>query len=586
MTKPIRFRVAIESPHRHIVRMEMTIRGLEDEAYVDVAMPVWTPGSYLVREYSRFVQSIRAVDPDSDRRAVAKQDKARWRIDAMGARELTVHYDVYAHDLNPRFSHVEGTHAFLHGPALFLYPVDRLSDAIEVIVEVPDGWRVWTGLKRMEGPTAFYEARDFDELFDCPILAGDLPEIEFEANGVPHSYVMCGGGNYEPERLAEDTPRIIEASASIFGGELPYERFHFLTLLSQSDYGGLEHRNSTVLMYPRHEFRDPKAKEQPDEKYLDFLSLVSHEHFHVWNVKRIRPERLGPFDYQNENYTRDLWTVEGITSYYQWVSLLRAGIIDGAKFLEKFAEMIRDLERTPGRRKCSLEQASFDTWIKLYRPHPNNRNANVSYYLKGALASMALDVMIRVDTAGERSLDDVMRHLWFQYSKEKGYPEGGYAAIVREVVGNEVDEFFDTFVRSTADPDWNDWLENIGLSVVRTVEPGTPPYFGFDADKDATIKAVDTESPAENGLYPDDRVIAVDGWEAAGRLDALLAGTRANAPVTFHVMRRGQLVEVPITPVDPRPGKYELRRRDDADPRAVALLHQWLGTTEIDGEEE
>ncbi len=581
MTKPIRFRISVPSPHSHIVNVEMTIRGTDEDGFVDIAMPVWTPGSYLVREYSRFVRNVRATNSEGDRRAVTKQDKARWRVDTLTSREVTVTYEVYAHDLNPRFNHVEGDHAFLHGPALFMYPVERLSDEIEVIVEVPDGWKVWSGLSRKEGQTPFFEATDFDELFDCPILAGDLTEFEFEACGVPHRYVVWGGDLPEPERLAEDTASIIEASAGIFGGEVPYDRFLFMTFLTQGSYGGLEHRNSTVLVYPRHELRNPAATDGFDDDYLNFLSLVSHEHFHVWNVKRIRPERLGPFDYQNENYTRDLWTVEGVTSYYQWISILRAGLIDEAKFLETFGKMIGRLQNdSPGRRSASLLDASFDAWIKAYQPHPNNRNADVSYYLKGALAAFVLDAVIRVDTSGAQSLDDVMRHLWFQYSKERGYPEGGYQAIAEEVTGTDLSEFFDVFVRSTNEPDWNDWLENFGLHLACEQEPGAPPYFGIVTKDDGTIRLVDAQSPAErDGLYPGDRIVAIDGWEAAGKVDRLLEAQRAERSVDFHVLREGRLVVATVTPRDPVATRWTLTRREDVDPETARLLDAYFGTS-------
>lgn len=586
MTKPIRFRVAIGDPHSHLVKVEMTIRGTEDDGFVDVAMPVWTPGSYLVREYSRFVRNVRAVNSEGDRRNVVKQDKARWRVDTLTSREIVVSYEVYAHDLNVRFNHVEGDHAFLHGPALFLYPVERLSDEIELIVEVPEGWRVHSGLRRKEGPTPFFEADDFDELFDCPILAGDLEVTEFVAGSVPHRFVWWGAGNYDAERVAEDTRRIVEASASIFGNELPYQSFDFLTLLTEDQYGGLEHRNSTALMYPRHKFAEPGAKEDPDEAYLDFLTLVAHEHFHVWNVKRIRPERLGPFDYQRENYTRDLWTVEGITSYYQWVSLLRAGVIDERRFLGAMGKMMSALQQIPGRRASTLLDASFDAWIKAYRPHPNNRNADVSYYLKGALAAFALDVMIRVDTKGERSLDDVMRHLWFQYSKERGYPEGGYQSIVEEVVGQDVAEFFDVFVRSTQEPDWNDWLENFGLELVVDDDAPRRPYTGFAVDAANVVKYVDDESPAAAGIYPGDVIVAIDRWEALGRVDELVTQLRPGEPVEVHVMRRGQLFDVEITPAPPRPTKWTLRRREGAEPQACRLLDAYFGVATRLEEEE
>lgn len=576
--KPIRFKVTIDDPNSHLVRVEMTVRGVEQEPHIDLCLPVWTPGSYLVREYAQFVRVIRAVDGQGARRDATKLDKARWRIDTASALEVTVTYEVYAHTLNVRYSHVEADHAFLHGPSLFLYPPTRMNDEIEVHFDMPQDWRIHSSLTQPEGSVRYRIAANFDELFDGPILAGRaLDVVEFEAADTPHRFVFWGRGNYPAEQIATDTAKIVEASAQIFGGTVPYDDFHFLTLLTQDDYGGLEHRDSTALMYPRHRFVDPGAPSlMEDDSYLDFMGLVSHEHFHVWNVKRIHPARLGPFDYQNENYTRDLWTVEGITSYYTNLSLLRAGVITPAKYLEMFGRQLRALHDTPGRKVCSLRDASFDTWIKLYRPHPHNKNANVSYYLKGAIASLILDVVIRVDTAGAKSLDDVMRHLWMQFSGEVGYPEGGFQAIVEEAVGIDVAEFFDVFIRGTDDPDWNDWLENIGLMVEQHSDPGAPPFFGFD-HADGAITAVWADGPMEHGgLQPGDRVVAVDGFDAAN-LGEALARTTAEQAVEFHVFRRGELIHRTVKPTAPRPTRWTVRQRDDASVEALNLLHQWLG---------
>lgn len=576
--KPIRFKVTVDDPNTHKVRIEMTVRGVEQDAHVDLCLPVWTPGSYLVREYAQFMGVVRATDGEGGRKDVIKIDKARWRVDAGAARELVVSYEVYAHTLNVRYSHVEADHAFLHGPSLFLYPVERLSDELEVHLELPENWAIYSSLTQPEGSSSYRTAANFDELFDMPILAGAaLDVVEFEAANVPHRFVIWGRGNYPRECLAPDAKRIVEASAKIFGATLPYEDFSFLTLLTENDYGGLEHRSSTALMYPRHAFTD-HSDDWPDDKYVDFLSLVSHEHFHVWNVKRIRPERLGPFDYQAENYTRDLWTVEGITSYYTYLSMLRAGVIDQKRFLKIFAKQLQSLHDVPGRKECSLRDASFDTWIKLYRPHPNNRNSNVSYYLKGSLASFALDVAIRVDSGGEKSLDDVMRHLWMHYASEVGYPEGGFQAIVEEAVGLDMAEFFDVFIRGTEDPDWNDWLENVGLELLCETEPGAPPFYGFDHNG-PTVKSIWAGSPAERGgLHPGDEIAAIEGFKA-NEISALLDETKPGEAVAFHVFRRGELKQLVIVPDDPVPTNWELAVRGDADDVSLGSLEKWLGTT-------
>jgi len=429
MTTPIKFRISAPEPGEHFFHGETTIHGVGEQAHIDVAMPVWTPGSYLVREYAQHVHRFRASGNDQDTRHVRKQDKTTWRVDCRDTASIMLSYDVYAHDLGVRNNHLDATHGFVTPTATFVHPIGRLGDAIELEVAAPEGWDVFCPLDEVVPGRGFFGAADFDELCDSPIEMGaKLERFEFEACGRLHTMVFWGRGNWSRARLERDLPEIIEANASIFGGDVPYEDYLCITLLTDNLYGGLEHRKSTALMYPRHEFdKGEGALDVPvtDEGYLNYLTLFAHEHFHVWHVKRIRPEVLGPFEYGSENYTRDIWTIEGITSYYQELALLRASIVEPVTFLKTLARRIHRLENLPGRRVRSLEEAGFDAWIRLYRPHESNSNVDINYYLKGQLVTMLLDVLIRVETRGERSFDDVLRHLWQHYSGDTGYPEGG-----------------------------------------------------------------------------------------------------------------------------------------------------------------
>ncbi len=580
----IRYRISAPKPGTHLFHIEATILGVGDDATLDFHLPVWTPGSYLVREYAQHVQRLTVRGDDGGKRMAKKLTKSTWQIDCRDTNSLELSYDVFAHDLGVRNNHLDATHGFLTPSATLMWPEGRFNQAVEVEIVPPDGWAVWCGLPTKPNTTSLRVAQDFDELYDAPIEMGPHHAFSFEALGVPHEVVFWGEGNHDPNLLVRDLPKIVEANAEIFGGEVPYNRYLTIVLLTDKKYGGLEHRNSTALMWDRHEFRSNEGELEPpitDKNYRDFLTLFAHEHFHVWHVKRIRPERLGPFDYLNENYTRDIWTIEGITSYYQEVSVLRAGLMTPAVFLERFADAIKLMETVPGRELHSLEDSSFDTWVKLYRPHENNRNSTVSYYLKGKIISALLDVNIRTETMGEFSLDDVMRELWKSYSQDVGYPEGGLESIIEDVAGIEIWEFFDTFVRGTDDPDYNDLLEGIGLKLDRTHKDGPKAWIGVDFESTGgrlTVKSVRADGPAIESLDVADEIVAVDGFavnkETVGeRLRDIGIGGTAK----FHVIREGLLRETEVRVEQSPPDTYKISMRENLPQEVTDVLSNWLG---------
>lgn len=592
MTTPVKFRISAPEPGTHFFHVEATIHGLADVAHVDVRLPVWTPGSYLVREYAQHVHGMRASGEDQRVRQARKEDKSTWRIDCRDTNSVMLSYDVYAHDLGVRNNHLDGSHGFVTPTATFVHPVGRLSDAVGLEVAPPEGWEVYCPLAR-EGRD-YFEAEDFDALYDAPIEMGrDLESFEFEACGKVHQMVFWGRGNWSEERLARDLPKIVEANASIFGGDVPYKQYLTITLLTDSLYGGLEHRDSTALMYPRHKFESGKGSlDAPvtDEGYLDYLTLFAHEHFHAWHVKRIRPEVLGPFEYEKENYTRDIWTIEGITSYYQELAVLRAGIVKPETFLKTLAGRIHRLESLPGRRVRSLEEAGFDAWIRLYRPHESNLNVDINYYLKGQIVTMLLDILIRTETRGESSFDDVLRLLWQQYSGDKGYPEGGLETIIEEVTGVDMMEFFELYIRGTEDLNYSDVLEGIGLELKREYEDENPrPWIGVQSESKegrCVVKSVSTEGPAAATMYPGDEIVAINGWKVDGaNLEERLRLAGIGSVARVHVFRRDELVPSTVQ-VERKPhDKYTLIVRDNAPDEALEILEAWIGTRRLKDDE-
>ena len=605
MTAPVRFTVRMPRPHTHLFEVRMEIMGTAERAHLDLHMPVWTPGSYLVREYARHVQRLVVHDEEGRRCPVRKTDKATWRVDCGGARALTVDYEVYSHELAVRTNHLDDSHGFYNGPALYLYATDLLATPVEVRLEPPEGWDVFCGLEAIDAAHYLYRAPDYETLLDTPVEMGPHRAIEFEILGVPHRYVFWGGPSnlVDEARLIEDTRRIVMANADVFGGQLPYEDgYIFIVHLTDEGRGGLEHHNSTVLLWPRMGFvqegvAGAKTKD-PQEPYLDFLRLVAHEHFHVWNVKRLRPQVFHGYDLQSENYTGELWTVEGITSYYELRALLRAGILDGERFLKIVADTIRALEQVPGRRVHSLEEASFDAWIKLYRPDENTLNSSVSYYLKGELAALILDLQIREHSAGERSLDDVLHHAWQHHYLSTtagavggesaalgGYEEGAYEGMVAEVTGLKAADFFERTIRGTDELDWEEALGAVGLALERGHEHGAPPaWLGVHAAAGdggrAVVRRVPTDSCAQRGgIYAGDELVALNGHQlVAHGLDVMVQRYRPGDTVGVHLFRRGLLHQRQVTLQEKPQDQYKICRVEAPEESQLALLEGWLGT--------
>ncbi|NTU78187.1 MAG: M61 family metallopeptidase, partial [Chloroflexales bacterium] len=411
----ITYIIGMPAPHTHLFHLAVELDGLA-EPYVDLVLPSWTPGSYMVRDYARHVQAFAAQAPDGAALAWRKIAKDTWRVETAGATKLTARYQVYANDLTVRTSHLDGSHGYFNGATVFMYAPGRTAEQMRLIIETPAGWQVSSGLTPLRGDAVVAEPRperhlftvvDYDELIDCPVECGAQRLLSFTVDGITHQIAIWGRGNEDEARLVADTRRIVEAQRDFFGG-LPYSHYSFILHLTDGKGGGLEHRNSVTNQIDRWSFR-------PERSYERYLSLTSHELFHVWNVKRLRPAPLGPFNYRAENYTRLLWLMEGATSYYDELLLVRAGLMRPERFFEILADEIVKLQSQPGRHLQSVEQSSFDAWIKLYRPDEYSANSSISYYLKGSLVCMLLDMKIRAATGGARSLDDVMRLLFARY---------------------------------------------------------------------------------------------------------------------------------------------------------------------------
>ncbi len=573
-----RYQIAFTEPHAHLVDVELRVEGLDPGAPLALWMPVWTPGSYLVREYSRNVEGFAAEASDGRTLRWRKTRKNRWEVDPGGAPAATIRYRVYGRELTVRTDFVEDGFALLNGAPTFMTVAGREREPHRVRVEIPPGWAgVWTGLEPAPGAVREFVARDLDELVDSPILAGSPAVHRFTVDGVPLELVNVGeGGLWDGGKAAKDLEAIVGTYRAMYG-RLPFSRYLFLNLITESR-GGLEHHNSSVLMTSRYAFRRRPA-------YVNWLGLASHEFFHVWNVKRSRPVELGPFDYENEVYTRSLWVAEGVTAYYTDLTPRRAGLTTDAEYLEELGKLVAWLQTTPGRFLTSLEGASFDAWIKLYRPDENTANTTVSYYVKGAVVAWLLDVEIRRATSGERSLDDLMRLLFVRHSGERGYAGSDLRAAAAEVAGRDLGGFFERNVEGTGELDYDPALTYLGLRFKPEEDASglpSPPWLGVDARDERgrlTVRSVRRDGPARAaGLAAEDEILAVGGYRVAAEdLEERLRQYAPGDRVEILIARRDEVRKVPVV-LAAHPGSpWRLEIDPEASEEAARARGSWLG---------
>lgn len=585
MTEPIRYTVRMTRPHSH--RFEVTAHFPAADPSLVVTQPVWSPGSYLVREFSRHVQDVRAEDGEGRALPLTRIDKRSFRIET-GGHAVQLSYSVYANELTVRTSHLDDSHGFFNGANLFLYDEARRSEPHHVRIEAPSGWRTFTALAR-HGEE--WVAADYDELVDSPFEVGPHSPLTFEACGIPHEVVLWGDPAVDRERLLADMRRIVETEAALFGG-LPgdLQRYVFLVYAPERGRGGLEHKASSALLSPRSSFTTPRGQEE-------FYYLVAHEYFHLWHIKRIRPRALLPYDYGQENQTRLLWCFEGTTAYYDMLLTRRAGIMPPSRYLMRLGETLTQLHATPGRRVQTLEEASFQAWVKHYRPDENSVNSAISYYLKGEVVSWLLDLTLRRATDNQRSLDDVMRLLWSRYGQgpgaKAGVPEDAIEAVVNEVAGVDLKAFFDRALRSTEELEY-EVLSHVGLEVRFRVREspgdkgGTPArsreakprgWLGANVRPSGTVSSVLEDSPAmAAGLYVDDEVIALDGFKVdGGSLISRCEETDPGQTVRLTLFRRDRLRTVDVRLGEkPADGAYLVKTENPTEAQKAAWA-AWIG---------
>lgn len=586
MTSPrpsVNFVVQFDDRRHHVAAIQMWFPIVSSSH--QIAFPVWTPGSYMVREYTRNIETITAslhaerMGPAISELPLRRAGKNRWGLSGEVGQYVCVSYQLYCREMTVRTNWIESDYAFLTGAATFPFLVDY-EGGYQVQLELPEEWaNIATSLQQLEvasyGNTRNLVANDFDALVDSPVACGNFPIRQFEVGGKKHFFANLGADEFwDLDVAVEDTRTIVQAHQD-FWQLTPYDAYWFINLVTEGR-GGLEHDNSTVLMCSRSAMRSR-------ESYVDWLSLVSHEFFHTWNIRRLRPKALKRYDYEQEQFLEELWIAEGITSYLDDLSVVRVELCSLDEYLKRLSSIVATVQQAPGRLVQNLKDSSWDAWAKLYRPDENSPNARVSYYSKGALVSWLLDVQIQIATRGMRSITDVMRSLWTRHLDD-GYTQSDFDAIVDEVANAEVREWLQLQLTSTDELDFSPALSWLGLAFAEseTDTHDLAPYWGCEISKPGfKITRVLRDTPADRaGLNVDDEVVAVEGLRVQlENFDDRMKEYRAGEVLELLVSRRGQIREMQLT-LEEQPRTWQLVLDDSASDEAVQRRQRWLSRVE------
>ncbi|MBB2145695.1 PDZ domain-containing protein [Pedobacter sp. LMG 31464] len=576
----IAFQVSFTEPQAHYAEVEMNMAGIATKNYVDVKMPVWTPGSYLVREFAKSVEGFGATVGGKAVKA-EKVNKNTWRVYTAKANAVKINYRVYAFEISVRTAFIDASHAFLSSANIFMFPAGMIKTPSTVKIIPFTGWdKVSTGLEPVAGQKFTYTAPDFDILYDSPLEVGNQDIFEFTAAGVKHEVAMYGGGNYDKERLKVDMAKIVEQETAVFG-ENPNKHYTFIVHNYAQGGGGLEHLNSTVLGASRNAYSSERG-------YQGFLGLVAHEYFHLWNVKRLRPIALGPFDYENENYTTNLWIAEGFTSYYPNKVMLRAGLINPEGFVNANLGGIGTVMNTPGSKINSAAESSFNAWINpAYRPSENGNNTFISYYSKGQVIGNLMDLEIINATKGAKSLDDVMKAMYLQCKTlKRGYTDAEFKAMVEKVSGISFTNFWDKYVTGTVDIEYAKYFAYAGINVVNENEGKSIPYLGASVARTSVgtgkviIGSVSRGSGAWNGgLNVNDEVVTIDGAPAEMALEKMsqITSKKVGDVIKVSIVRDGLKKDLDITLTANPAVRFISTINENATPLQLAVRKKWFG---------
>lgn len=598
----IDYKIVPLAPEAHLFQVQMTIQNPDPSGQV-ISLPAWIPGSYMIRDFARNIIALHA-EAGGVRLAVEKLDKQTWQLPSCPD-PIRVSYQVYAWDLSVRGAHLDTTHGYFNGTCVFMRVHGQEGEACLVEIEPPEGgqysdWSVATtlascGAEKLQFGT--YGAPNYDDLIDHPVEMGTFAYSEFDVDGVPHAIAITGRQHADMDRICCDLTRICRQHQKLFGGLPDMERYLFQVMAVGDGYGGLEHRSSTSLICRRSDLPAPDMGDI-SEGYRQFLGLCSHEYFHLWNVKRIRPQRLKESDLEREAHTSLLWAFEGITSYYDDLALSRSEVIDRESYLELLARTVTRVRRGPGRFRQSVAESSFDAWTKFYKQDENAPNAIVSYYTKGALIAFALDQKIRQESGNRLSLDDVMRELWGRFgARDVGLQEDDVERTVADVTGLDLSAFFDMAVRGCEDLDLEPCFSRLGIGYrlraaadakdqggVRKGEDESPTprlslgiVMRYERGEPVVANVFEGGAARNAGISAGDTLVAIEGLRVTeSNLDNLVSLARQGAPIRVTLFRRDELMEFSVTPLAVPKDTCELWFSNEVDDQVLRQRDAWL----------
>jgi predicted metalloprotease with PDZ domain len=571
----IAYQLRMSKPQNHYFEVEMTLSDFKEKE-LNLKLPVWAPGSYLVREFSKNLNLVKAFDENGKEIQVVKKTKNTWTVKSNGEKKIKVKYEVYSFELSVRTSFLDLTHGFVSGSGVFMY-VDGYKDksgSLE-IVKHPTFSTITTALPKAKMSIAkdgseTFEFSNYDQLVDCPIEIGNQVVFDFTSAGVKHTVAMYGEGNYDIATLKKDMAKVVQAATDVFGVN-PNKEYVFIIHNVVDGQGGLEHTNSTTLSVNRWTYQGAE--------YTGFLSLVAHEYFHLWNVKRVRPIELGPFDYDQENYTSLLWVMEGFTSYYEKLILVRAGFMGKEDFLNKLQGSINYVEGSVGTRVQPVAHASFDAWIKAYRPTENSANTSMTYYSRGSVIASIIDILIIDNSKGKQCLDHFFQHLYKKYFIEmnRGFSETEFKAELEKFVGKNLDEFYKKYIDGTEILPYAEVFDKVGISIIDNTS--FKPSFGATVREEGgkvMVKNVRAGSSAEEaGISVGDEIVGCNSYRVdQAMLEAMMSGLATAETADLLIAREEKLFSVKVRMTNFRKPNFQLVKQSNEKPSANFMY--WL----------
>ncbi|MFL0161921.1 peptidase M61 [Aquirufa sp. 1-SAACH-A3] len=571
-TPVLRHEISMPSPHTHYFQVKTSVDLSQrhwNKPYVDFKMAAWTPGSYLIREFARNVESLMTLK-NGTLVPVEKINKNTWRVYlAKGQKQVSISYDVYAFELSVRTSFLDDTHGYINPASVLLYVNELAQQAHSVQINPHKSFqRISTALKQTAAQT--FEAKNLDELIDSPIEIGNHQLFEFKVGNIPHQIAFYGPAKVDTTKFIADVKKMCEEAARVIG-QHPCDHYLFIIHNLQKGSGGLEHLYSTTCQVARTAY-------ETENGYHGILGLLSHEYFHLWNVKRIRPKALGPFDYENENYTHNLWLSEGMTSYYGALILQRSGQTNTDAYLKGVADEITTVENTPGNKIESAASASWDAWIKYYRPNENSRNSTVSYYSKGSVLGTVLNLWIIKHSQGKANLDDVFRYLYQNYyvKQQRGFTDAELENAFSLVAGISAKSIFEQLVYGTVTPDYTNLFKEVGYEWVNANLGKSTPYLGFTVIAGKISTVLKGSTAYDHGLNVGDEVLKVNA-ETFESVDKTLKDKHVGDTILFTVRRDGLERTLAIPVGKSNLAAYKISSLPNLKESQKTLRMKWLG---------